>query len=39
MEAQAKIDAFFEPEMPGPETRPLFYEANPLDPGATLNDL
>ena len=27
MEAQAEIDAFFEREMPGPETRPLFDEA------------
>jgi predicted amidohydrolase len=27
MEDQAEIDAFFEREMPGPETRPLFDEA------------
>jgi len=27
MEDQAEIDAFFEREMPGPETRPLFEEA------------
>ncbi|HEY7435799.1 MAG TPA: N-carbamoyl-D-amino-acid hydrolase [Methylomirabilota bacterium] len=27
MEDQAEIDAFFEGEMPGPETRPLFDEA------------
>jgi predicted amidohydrolase len=27
MEAQAEIDGFFEREMPGPETRPLFDEA------------
>jgi hypothetical protein len=27
MEYQAEIDAFFEREMPGPETRPLFEEA------------
>lgn len=27
MEDQAEIDAFFEREMPGPETRPLFHEA------------
>ncbi len=27
MEDQAEIDAFFEREMPGPETRPLWDEA------------
>src|SRR5437667_11213873 len=27
MEDQAEIDAFFETEMPGPETKPLFDEA------------
>ena len=30
MEDQAEIDAFFEREMPGPETRPLFDEARRL---------
>jgi hypothetical protein len=30
MEDQAEIDAFFEREMPGPETRPLFDEAGRL---------
>jgi predicted amidohydrolase len=30
MEDQAEIDAFFEREMPGPETRPLFDEASRL---------
>jgi predicted amidohydrolase len=30
MEDQAAIDAFFEREMPGPETRPLFEEARRL---------
>ena len=33
MEDQAEIDAFFEPEMPGPETRPLFEEARRLGVG------
>jgi predicted amidohydrolase len=30
MEDQAEVDAFFEREMPGPETRPLFEEARRL---------
>ena len=30
MQDQAEIDAFFEREMPGPETRPLFEEAQRL---------
>ena len=33
MEDQAEIDAFFEREMPGPETRPLFDEARRLGMG------
>jgi len=33
MEDQAEIDAFFEREMPGPETRPLFAEARRLGMG------
>ncbi len=33
MEDQAEIDAFFEREMPGPETRPLFDEARRLGLG------
>ena len=33
MEDQAEIDAFFEREMPGPETRPLFEEARRLGVG------
>jgi predicted amidohydrolase len=33
MEDQAEIDAFFEREMPGPETRPLFEEAARLGLG------
>jgi len=33
MEDQAEIDAFFELEMPGPETRPLFAEARRLGMG------
>ena len=33
MEDQAEIDAFFEREMPGPETRPLFDEAGRLGMG------
>ena len=33
MEDQAEIDAFFEREMPGPETRPLFEEARRLGIG------
>jgi N-carbamoyl-D-amino-acid hydrolase len=36
MEDQAEIDAFFEREMPGPETRPLFEEANRLGIGFYL---
>jgi N-carbamoyl-D-amino-acid hydrolase len=36
MEDQAEIDAFFEREMPGPETRPLFDEARRLGIGFTL---
>jgi predicted amidohydrolase len=32
-EDQAKIDAFFEPAMPGPETQPLFDEAAKLGIG------
>ncbi len=33
MEDQAEIDAFFEREMPGPETRPLFDETRRLGMG------
>ena len=36
MEEQAEIDAFFEREMPGPETRPLFEEARRLGIGFYL---
>ena len=36
MEEQAEIDAFFEREMPGPETRPLFEEAGRLGIGFCL---
>ena len=36
MEDQAEIDAFFEREMPGPETRPLFEEAQRLGLGVCL---
>ena len=36
MEDQAEIDAFFEREMPGPETRPLFEEAQRLGIGFSL---
>ena len=36
MENQAEIDAFFEREMPGPETRPLFDEARRLGIGFCL---
>jgi predicted amidohydrolase len=36
MENQAEIDAFFEREMPGPETRPLFEEAQRLGIGLSL---
>jgi N-carbamoyl-D-amino-acid hydrolase len=36
MENQAEIDAFFEREMPGPETRPLFEEAQRLGIGFSL---
>ena len=36
MEDQAEIDAFFEQEMPGPETRPLFDEARRLGIGFCL---
>jgi predicted amidohydrolase len=36
MEDQAEIDAFFEREMPGPETRPLFEEAQRLGLGFCL---
>lgn len=36
MEDQAEIDAFFEREMPGPETRPLFEEAQRLGVGFYL---
>jgi N-carbamoyl-D-amino-acid hydrolase len=36
MEDQAEIDAFFEREMPGPETRPLFEEARRLGLGFYL---
>lgn len=33
MEDQAEVDSFFEREMPGPETRPLFDEARRLGMG------
>jgi len=36
MEDQAEIDAFFEREIPGPETRPLFDEARRLGIGFCL---
>jgi len=36
MDDQAEIDAFFEREMPGPETRPLFDEARRLGIGFYL---
>ena len=36
MEDQAEIDAFFERELPGPETRPLFDEARRLGVGFYL---
>jgi predicted amidohydrolase len=36
MEEQAEVDAFFEREMPGPETRPLFDEAARLGIGFYL---
>jgi predicted amidohydrolase len=36
MEDQAEIDSFFEQEMPGPETRPLFDEARRLGIGFCL---
>jgi N-carbamoyl-D-amino-acid hydrolase len=36
MEDQAEIDAYFEREMPGPETRPLFEEAARLNLGFYL---
>jgi N-carbamoyl-D-amino-acid hydrolase len=36
MADQAEIDAFFEREMPGPETRPLFDEARRLGIGLCL---
>src|SRR2546426_8355788 len=36
MEDQAEIDAFFETEMPGPETKPLFDEARRLGLGFFL---
>jgi len=36
MEDQAEIDTFFEREMPGPETRPLFDEAQRLGIGVCL---
>src|SRR5215510_4439234 len=36
MEDQAEIDAFFERDMPGPETRPLFDEARRLGMGFCL---
>jgi predicted amidohydrolase len=36
MEDQAEIDAFFEREVPGPETRPLFEEAQRLGIGFCL---
>src|SRR5499427_8838369 len=36
MDDQTEIDAFFEREMPGPETRPLFEEARRLGLGFCL---
>ena len=36
LEDQREIDAFFEPEMPGPETRPLFDAARALGLGFCL---
>jgi N-carbamoyl-D-amino-acid hydrolase len=36
MQDQAQIDAYFETEMPGPETRPLFDEAKALGIGFYL---
>lgn len=36
MTSQAEIDSFFEREMPGPETRPLFDEARRLGLGFSL---
>ena len=36
MEDQAEIDRYFEAEMPGPETRPLFEEAEKLGVGFYL---
>src|SRR5215469_18408875 len=36
MTDQAEIDRFFEPEMPGPETRPLFDQAGALGVGFYL---
>jgi N-carbamoyl-D-amino-acid hydrolase len=36
MEDQREVDAFFEREMPGPETRPLFDEARRLGVGLCL---
>src|SRR5271166_3846069 len=36
MEDQAEIDSFFEKEMPGPATRPLFDAANELGIGFYL---
>jgi predicted amidohydrolase len=36
MEDEAEIDAFFEREMPGPETKPLFDEARRLGLGFVL---
>jgi predicted amidohydrolase len=36
MDDQVEIDAFFEREMPGPETRPLFDEARRLGLGVCL---
>lgn len=36
LEDEAEIDAFYESEMPGPETRPLFEEAARLGIGFTL---
>ena len=36
MEDEAEIDAFFETEMPGPETRPLFDEAARLGIGFSI---
>jgi N-carbamoyl-D-amino-acid hydrolase len=35
-DAQSEIDAFFEEEMPGPETKPLFDEARRLGVGFSL---